>query len=102
MASTDTRLPLEGTNVSFNPNKDLFLIRTNKRPSDKTCHTKRVPAVPPMDWRMSAGTVVWPLAVMVDSVMLISLHFINCKEKNLNLTFYISDEIKNLGCHLSF
>lgn len=33
-----------------------------------------------MACRMSAGTVVWPLAVIVDSVTIYPLHIDNCKE----------------------
>lgn len=42
---------------------------TNKRPFPSMRHTRRVPAVPPISCRISAGIVVFPLDAMVDSAM---------------------------------
>jgi len=38
-------------------------------PSGMTCHTSRVPGVAPILFRIEAGTVVRPLAVIVDSLI---------------------------------
>jgi len=57
--------------------QDLVLARTMMVPSGIADHTRRVPGFAPTRARISAGTVVCPLEVMVDSATVLSLTFVD-------------------------
>ena len=85
MSSIDTCRPFDGMSIPFKFKTDLFFTRTKRRPSLRACHTRRVPGTPPIVCRMSAGTVVWPLAVIVDSDIFRALLYGNCKVEIQNV-----------------
>src|SRR5947209_15106124 len=65
----DTRLRLGAFTLPANSTTDRLFARTMTPPFGNTSDSSRVPAPAPIRSRSSRGTVVCPLAVMVDSDM---------------------------------
>lgn len=79
MSSTGTGFLFGDFSIPASSSTECVLALTMSPPPGMTCHTSRVPGPAPSCSRTCRGTVVCPLAVMVDSAMVAPYEWSNCK-----------------------